>query len=415
MANPIKKIKTLAGSTIWQVDGRKYGASPARPQFATKEKAEDALAEMIAKRGTGLNPGRRDITFSMQAEAYLKNSREVLAGKTLRSYASSLRVHLLPVFANKRIVNINTAMIKSFLTEKRAKYSVVKVVWVGDGRRRDRTKTIPVADFDAATMRKIGNEEERQLSGPSVQQLRATLSVIFQSAVDDGLITNNPVTAARHANRGRKARAAANQAVAKERPFTQAQQDRLLDWCRERDGELHDFLFTLLRTGCRPGEARALRWQDIVGDKILIERSADDRNEITLTKTGKKRSVDLTPALKDILRLRLLKHPGAKADSYVFGNGEPLSVRTLARRFERALSETGITGHSLYDCRHSYASVLLQRGANILYVAKMLGHSDPGMTLKFYSHWMETESVRFADLLDQPAAEREREEMKAST
>ncbi len=412
-ANPIRKIKTLAGSTVWQVDGRKYGASPARPQFHTKEQAEDALAEMIARRGGGLNPGRRDITFAMQAEAYLKNSADALAARTLRSYASSLKVHILPKFGAKRVIDINTAMIKAFLAEKRAKTPTVKIV----SGVRPRAKTIAAADFDPATMRRYVNDtgSERQLGIATVRHLRATLSVIFQSAVDDGLISANPVTAARGANRGRKARAAANQAVAKERPFTQAQQEAILYWSRERDHELHDFVFTLLRTGARPGEIRALRWGDIVGDKILIERSADDRNEITLTKTGNKRSVDLTPALRDVLRLRFLQRGKPEATSFVFGNGSPLSVRALARRFERALDETGIVGHSMYDCRHTFASVLLARGANLVYVAKMLGHSDPSTTLKHYSHWMETESVRYADLLDQPAAECEREEMKAST
>lgn len=119
-ANPIKKIKTLAGTVCWQVDGRKYNASPARPQFATKEQAEDALAEMIKKRGGGLNPGRRDVTFQMQADAYLKNSAEALAGRTLRSYKSSLNVHILPAFGSKRVIDINTASIRTFLAAKSA-------------------------------------------------------------------------------------------------------------------------------------------------------------------------------------------------------------------------------------------------------------------------------------------------------
>jgi len=413
-ANP-RKIKTLAGTVVWQVDGRRFNASPARPQFPTREKAEDALKEMIAKRGAGLSPTRRDVTFAMQAEAYLKNNEDTLAGRTLRSYASSLKAHILPRFGAKRIIDINTPMIKTFLTEKRAKVAMVKIV----SGPRGAVQTIPATDFDPATMKRYPADagSECQLGAATVSLIRATLSVILQSAVDDGIIQTNPVAAARNASRGRKARAAANQAIAKERPFTQAQQDALLEWCRNRDGELGDFLFTLLRTGARPGEARALRWGDIVGDKILIEKSADDRNEITLTKTGGKRAVDMTPALKDVLRLRWLKAGSPSADHFVFGNGEPLSVRALSRRFEIAMRETEIEGHVMYDCRHSFASVLLARGANVLYVSKMLGHSDASTTLKFYAHWMETEGVRYVNILDEPAAPAatERSAMKAST
>lgn len=386
MANPIRKIKTLAGSTVWQVDGRKYGASPARPQFPTKEKAEDALAEMIAKRGAGLNPGRRDVTFKMQAEAYLKNSADALAGRSLRSYGSTLRAHILPVFGTKRIVDINTASIRSFLAAK----SAVK---------------------DAAA--------ERRFTPATVRLMRATLSTIFTTAVDDGLISANPVTAARVGNRGRKARIASKQKVAKVRPFTPEQVTAILEWCDARDQELGDFFFTALRTGARKGELRALRWGDIFADKILIERSVDDYNVVTPTKTGETREVDLTPAVKDVLRLRRLKRERAghasSATDYVFGNGEPIADRGITHRFAMALKECEIDGHSIYDTRHTYASTLLQRGANLIYVAKQLGHSNPATTLKFYSHFMETEGIRFADLLDQPAAEREREEMKAST
>jgi len=39
-----------------------------------------------------------------------------------------------------------------------------------------------------------------------------------------------------------------------------AQVTALLEWCDARDQEIGDFIFTLARTGARPGEARALRW-----------------------------------------------------------------------------------------------------------------------------------------------------------
>ncbi len=278
-------------------------------------------------------------------------------------------------------------------------------------------KTILAADFDDKTMRRLANDVggERQLSVAAVRHIRATLSVVFQSAVNHGLISSNPVAAARGTARGRKARVEANTAVAKERPFTQAHQEKLLEWCRERDRELGDFIFTLLRTGCRPGEARALRWGDISASKILIERSADDLNVITPTKTGNKRAVDLTPALADVLKLRWLNRGKPSATSYVFGNGMPISVRSLSKRWLTALDECGIAGHVMYDCRHTFASVLLARCKDVVYVAKMLGHADPGITLKHYAHWLGSDSARYTELLDEPAAERDREEMKAST
>ena len=421
MANPIKKIRTLAGSICWQVDGRRYNASPARPQFPTKEQAEDALASMIGARGAGLNPGRRDITFGAQAGAFLKNSADALAGKTLRAYASTLQAHLLPAFGNKRVIDISTATIKSFLAEKRAPYKVVKIVTVGEGRCRDRTTTIPVGDFNSATMRKLGPEVERQLAPATVRQLRATLSVIFASAVEDELISVNPLAAIRLGRRGRKARVAASVAITEEKPFTETERNALLRWCAETDAELGDFLALLFKTGCRIGEGRALRWGDVHPDHIQIKRNVDDKGEITLTKTGLARKVELAADLKKILAARFADRQrtghGTGATDYVFGNGEPLAVRNLGRRWEAARDACGLTSHRMYDCRSTFASVLLSRGAPLLWVSKMLGHADATTTLKSYARWMPSESRGHINLLDQPAAlaATVRDETKAST
>ena len=405
MADPIRKIETLAGTEVWQVDGRRFGAAPARPQFRTREQAEEALAKMIEQRGAGLSPTRRDITFAMQAESFLKNNADALAGKTIRSYEGSLRVHLLPAFGSKRVIDIKTAAIKAFLAEKRTPQKMVKVVeTAAEGRYRDRTHTIPVATFDAATMRKLGPEVERRLSAGTVQQLRAALSVIFLSAVDDSLISTNPVTAARVGVRGRKAKMAANVAVTEEKPFSEEQRDALLRWCAESDAELGDFLFTLFKTGCRIGEARGLKWADVSADHIRIERSVDDRNVVTPTKTGNVRKVELAPGLKKALHERFEGRRrtghGVAATDYIFGNGEPLTVRNLSYRFELARKACKIVGHRMYDTRATFASILLSRGAPLLWVSKMLGHASAKTTLDHYARWMPTQNKGFISLLD---------------
>jgi integrase len=43
------------------------------------------------------------------------------------------------------------------------------------------------------------------------------------------------------------------------------------------------------------------------------------------------------------------------------------------------------------NLRHSFASQHLITGTRVLEVSKMMGHSDPGVTLKVYSRWAERE------------------------
>ena len=378
MANPIKAIYTKAGTKVWRVDGRKFNAVPVRPQFATKEQAEAALAEMIAKRGAGL-ASRRDKTFAMLADEFIRDNSigdEALSGRTLRGYADALRVHLIPAFGSKRVIDLqNPAAFNAFFAAKTA-----------EGKK------------------------------PSTIRLyKSLLSTVLQTAVGT-LIATNPIASIKKVKTSRNARKARREAVPKDRCYTEKQIADLLEWCGARDQELGDYIFTLLKTGARPGEARALRWGDVAGDQLRIERSADDKDVITDTKTGEKRTIDIPASLQDALKLRKLKRERAGHDvsdeHYVFGNGVPITHRAIAHRLGLAQRECGIEGHSLYDFRHTYASVLLQRCRDVIYVARQMGHAKASTTLDFYAHFLVATSQRFADQLDDaPVASAEADEV----
>jgi hypothetical protein len=252
-----------------------------RPQFATKELAEVELADMIKKRGRGLSPGRRDVTFAEQAEAFLANAADELAEKTLRSYRGHLNVHILQYFGKRRVVEINAPMIKTFLIEKRQPILTVKIV----SAKPKKPRVIDLANFDSTTMKRWPEQDAdatRKLSISTLRLIRATLSVVFASAVDDRVIDRNPVPDAKVSRHSRKAKAAIRVAVPKERVFTETQQAALLSWSSERDPELHDVIFLLLRSGLRPGECRALAWSDLIsrGEKFEsnIRRATRERS-----------------------------------------------------------------------------------------------------------------------------------------
>jgi integrase len=41
-----------------------------------------------------------------------------------------------------------------------------------------------------------------------------------------------------------------------------------------------------------------------------------------------------------------------------------------------------------YDIRHTFASMLIERGEKIKYIQSQLGHSNPTVTLNVYAHLM---------------------------
>ncbi|WP_084722018.1 tyrosine-type recombinase/integrase [Sulfurovum lithotrophicum] len=50
----------------------------------------------------------------------------------------------------------------------------------------------------------------------------------------------------------------------------------------------------------------------------------------------------------------------------------------------------------LYNLRHTFASQLISKGADIVYVSKMLGHKDVSITLKIYTKFIEEDDeIRF--------------------
>ncbi|MFH8396292.1 tyrosine-type recombinase/integrase [Streptomyces anulatus] len=56
--------------------------------------------------------------------------------------------------------------------------------------------------------------------------------------------------------------------------------------------------------------------------------------------------------------------------------------------------------HGMHALRHFYASVLLDAGENIKALSTYLGHSDPGFTLRVYTHLMPSSEGRTRKAVD---------------
>ena len=142
-----------------------------------------------------------------------------------------------------------------------------------------------------------------------------------------------------------------------------------------RDSALFE---TLYSTGCRIGEVVPLTWRDVDfarGTAIVTGKGSKDRLVI------------LGPKALDALG-RLRGASAADADGAVFASpaGKPVSPRLVERRMKRYLAEAGLpadlTPHKL---RHSFATHLLDAGADLRSVQEMLGHSSLSTT-QVYTH-----------------------------
>ena len=132
-----------------------------------------------------------------------------------------------------------------------------------------------------------------------------------------------------------------------------------------------DIIRLLILTGCRKSEIVRLRRDEVVANQLRLRDS----------KTGA-RTVFLNAEARFILERRLKEcqehlFPSTNDDSRPIHNNLPLWYRI--RR------EAGLEDVRLHDLRHTYASHAVMRGTPLPVVARLLGHSQATMTLR-YAH-----------------------------
>ncbi len=140
---------------------------------------------------------------------------------------------------------------------------------------------------------------------------------------------------------------------------------------------------TLIFTGLRIGELMRLRWDDVDFDLACLT-VRESKTEAGL------RTVELPEfLLKDLagLALEQLAERSIKEESQVFRGpkGGPIKLTVIYENYKKALEKAGLPSMRIHDLRHTFASLLIAQGEDIVYVASQMGHSNPGTTLKVYA------------------------------
>jgi integrase len=315
---------------------------------------------------TGTRVKSRDVTVEQYANEWLEKRRCDLRLKTVRSYRQLYRLHIAPTLGGLMVRQLRRAKIKLLLAEKR----------------------------------------NAGLSRNTVRLIRACLSVMCSEAVEDGLIKENPASGIWRF--GFHGRTNLTPAV---KPFSETELARFLAVAERLYSDYYPLFLTLARTGCRPGEALALRWSDLNFDRreVLIERAFSCK-QLGPTKSGGIRQVDMSRELASVLR-RL--HGKRKREYhckgwsempewvFVSSAGKPIDENRPRKVFARIMMRAALRGHVVYDLRHTFATLHLAKGHPITYVSAQLGHSSPSTTLKWYAHWLPTHDKQYADSLDE--------------
>ena len=160
------------------------------------------------------------------------------------------------------------------------------------------------------------------------------------------------------------------------------------------------FAYFLLYTGCRRGEALALRQRDIDRQNkvILVNKSVYHDNNRPMIKQPKTAAGCREIVLLDVLAEKL---PKGKPDDLLFPNekGELMGNMQFQRKWEKYCKETGlkITPHQL---RHAYATILFDAGIDDKDAQELLGHANLSTTRDIYTHITQSRKEKTASILN---------------
>ncbi len=370
----IERVERKRGH-VWRVRWRDEQGRERSKVVGRKHDAESLEAEIVRSKRTGeldLLTGGKETLAEFGREWWRLYAAPNLEIRTQRSYAALWDRHVLPRLGAMRLRALTPEVIEGYR-----------------------------AELEAAG-----------LGLPTVYRALALLQGVLQRAVEWRRIQHNPVKVVR------KPKIRRQRSVRPLAPLT-VEQLRSTASERQTHGERDATLISLLAyAGLRPQEVLALRWADIRDRTLLIEKASDGQGGIKSTKTQHSRTVRLLrPLAADLAEWRLWS--GRPEDEALLfpnlqgGVWNDRAWQTWHRdAWHPACAAADLRGARPYDLRHSFVSLLIHEGRNVVEIARQAGHS-PTMTLDVYAHVFDE-----FDVADRVSAEeqirRAREELDVS-
>lgn len=141
----------------------------------------------------------------------------------------------------------------------------------------------------------------------------------------------------------------------------------------------------------RQGELLGLKWSDVdwTNNQIHVQRSYN-HGEFRPPKTEKSdRKIDLGPIMMAELKRWRLASLFSQDNDLIFPNsiGRPMcQSHMLKRYYHPTLAAAGLPKIKFHSLRHTYASLKIEQGENIIYISEQMGHSSPVVTSTVYAH-----------------------------
>ena len=350
--------------------------------FDTEEAAKAARDEARVRARNGQFVNRSASTVAAYLAEWLEAHATTVKPKTLAGYRHDIEHYVVPRIGRMRLQALRPAVISKLYRD----------------------------------LAEHGGNDGRALSATTVSHIHRTLRKALADAVDvEQLLAANP------AARSKRPRGAASEPV---RVWTVDQLGTFLTAARSH--RLFAFYRLAAYTGARRGELLHPRWPAVdldaaevtFGGSTAVVRG--QRVEGT-TKGGRSRTVSLDRDTVTVLR----EHRRQQAEErlaagsawtetgglvFVTRWGESLYPDTVTALMTKLINEYNksvappappLPHARLHDLRHLHATTLLLAGVPVHVVASRLGHADPAVTLRVYSHVLREHAAGVGDIFAQ--------------
>ena len=239
-----------------------------------------------------------------------------------------------------------------------------------------------------------------QNDGLSVRSVKAAynlLNQVYKAAIDFHMLSDNPLT---------KVKIKRYETTKKQKALSVSDRKAVMT-AVDQHVIYKPMIYTMMGMGLRIGELLALKWDDIDFNNITlrINKAAKATPEINddgeiigrSMKIGSTKTVCsvrtlpmpmvVTAVLKAWRKVYITKFIAAETGNLVFPNkyGALRSYSGFKRQFARFLQEKGCPIVTFHQFRHTYATMMLERGVNPRVVQEYMGHRDISTTLGIYT------------------------------
>ncbi|MEV0529151.1 site-specific integrase [Streptomyces sp. NPDC050439] len=372
--------------------GKRYRARYVGPDGTEKSKsfrdgqkrlAERWLTDIEAdmSRGNYTDPAAARITFKQYAERWIAAQSTDVSSRTTTE--TRIRLHAIPYIGSRPLSSFRPSHIRTWVRQL----------------------------------------EDTGLASSYRRGIFANVSAVLTAAVDDGLIPRNPCRAS---------------SVTAPKPGL----ERVVPWTAQQVFAVRDALPARYRSVVDLGAGCGLRQGEIFGLPVdavgfltgwlhvgLQIKVVEGKAFFGKPKNSKERDVPLPHSVSQALAQHMREHPPVNVTlPWKTPDGPPVTKRLIfsgpqgnhvyrsnfnISPWKPALAEAGLIQkpedggplpsareHGMHALRHFYASVLLDAGENIKALSSYLGHTDPGFTLRVYTHLMPSSETRTRKAVD---------------